>query len=380
MTGFLGWRRVDDVRPGAAAYDRLIADPAEPTESTRPPPTASVPSGRIEPALDLLLRLLGPASVGTRGDGPDRIDRSIHQVIEPLLDRYDAGEREALDPSPTVDAALGQLVEAVVGTRPPTANELCHLLDADDELTDRAVTIRRAAGLAETRMEHVHARTVGHGTGPSGASGLASVLGSFPYLDNYRQLVGAEIEAIDGRRSGRRVAFCGAGPLPLSGIVWHRRTGDHVTLIEVDIEAATAASTVIDALDQHHLVDGAALAIQLGNAATTDLTDTDVVIVASLVDMPTVAAIAAMVAAGPGHRLLAVRSALGLSARLTYEPVEVPALEALGLRHLGSVVPANAVVHGPGVEGVTISRSDRRLLTIAPIGVLNTTELFAPAD
>lgn len=305
----------------------------------------------------------------------------LHDQIAALMDRFDAGDLTALDPSPTVDAVFGdlvaQLVDPALGR--DVVERACARIDHDPGWRTRAGTIRRAAAAAETAMERFHASAIASRRGQ--AHEMASAVAPFPYYDNYESLVGAEAEGITplrGDREQRRVAFCGAGPLPLSGVLWRRLTGDDVAMLEVDADAARLASGVVSRLVADGLCSPVGLDVVTADAATIDARLVDVVIVASLVPAQSVAAIANRLAVDGGQVLLAVRSAVGLTARFAYERIDPGEIEALGFEHLGTVAPATAVYDGPVAPAVGVARTDPALLSIAPAGVLNTTDLFRP--
>jgi hypothetical protein len=371
---------------------------------------------------------------------------AIHPLLRDGLSRAEAGSPTALAPSPGLDRALGRLVELVTShfgaaiAAPPAARDELHVtvvgevldrVSGDAELTRRAGEVRRAAGLAEAAMErhygcltlralerattdrtHAHppagaepAGDGGEGVGAAGSSWLPwyatpqvtwteqracrlarlrSALGCFPYQRNYEQLTAAELTALQSANATlTSVAFCGAGSLPLSGILLNVLTDAAVTLVDVDVEAAGMAGRLVDHLAALGVLERGAVEVVLADAATADLSRCDVVVVASLVDEDATLQVAQRLArSGRWSRrpLLMTRSAAGLVGLFAYEPVPVGAITAAGHRHLGAVVP---------LTGVTVSATarDRRvavpitspdLLAIADQDVLNRSELFRP--
>ncbi|MEL6982952.1 MAG: nicotianamine synthase family protein, partial [Actinomycetota bacterium] len=261
-------------------------------------------------------------------------------------------------------------------------------LDADPTLARRATDLRRAAGLAETELERHHAGRLLDSTGtaadvqPNHRTGTADAttpsddpldlaMGSFPYVHNYRLLVTAELAGLARFRRPHHLTFCGAGALPLTGILAHRQSGAAVRLIEIEPETADLARAVLDALDRRHVVDAALLDVETGDAGAVDLSDSDVIVVASLVPMATVSELVDRLRRLPVDRrpLLVVRSASGLVGHFAYDPIDPSTIVAAGgYRHVGTVAPA-------GREPLT----GPPLLGRADPSVLNTSEYFVPA-
>ena len=277
--------------------------------------------------------------LGTERTGPVTTSRrrpSIHDVLAPRL-RSAGGA--ALAPGPEVDRALGRLVQLLTSSfGPPGGDDWSALhwevvtaafdrIEHEPTLRARAGTVRRAAAVAEDLMERHYARLlVDTWRWPAGAGAdgeeLHDVLRPFPYGVNYRDLVAAERRGLGAHPDGSRIAFCGAGALPLTGILWHIDSGAHVTLIEVAPEVAVLADRC-----------------------------------------------------GPGGPLLLARSARGLTSQLAYEPVDLDQMAANGLVHVGTVAPAGSVSRFPLPARLAV-RPDHLLRAIAAPTVLNTTDFF----
>ena len=133
--------------------------------------------------------------------------RSIHDILANRLP--ERGRPNALGPGPEIDAALSRLVRLLTNSfacnRDPTfqsdvVQSAHRRIVTDPELYQRALTVRRAAGLAESRMEIHHARRLLANTDPSTPAGkvpsLRRALHPFPYLRNYEHLVGAELAGL----------------------------------------------------------------------------------------------------------------------------------------------------------------------------------------
>lgn len=355
---------------------------------------------------------------------------AIYPTLHDRLERLGAGSSHALAPSPPLDRALRRLVElitrhfgiAIAG--PPAARDRYHVevvgrildrLGADQELAERASTVRRAAAAAEEAMERYYGllavqmldedgpgrdrlTEIGGGE-PLGLpwyttprldrssersrrmAVLRAALGRFPYGRNYEQLTVAELTALQAATPTlRSVAFCGAGPLPLTGIMLHVLTDAPVTLVEVDVEAAALAGRLVDHLVDLEVVGRGSVEVVLADAASAELGHCDVVIVASLVAQPSMLRLAARLArsGGAAPNVLMVRSAAGLVSQFAYEPIAIGAVEALGYRHLGEVAPLASVTMSASVDDrrVAVPLDSPDLLAIADQDVLNRTELF----
>ena len=311
---------------------------------------------------------------------PGRASSVFHRV-GPALFRSLRGDPLALAPSPLIDGALGELVDRLVrpGMSPDVVRQVCDLIDSVPFVRRRAAVIKRASAIAETSMERFYARDFLDSTTeierPVSSSGrLGEVLTNFPYCDNYELLVAAEMAAVQSVRSVDRVVFCGAGPLPLTGILWHLSTGCEVSLVEVDARSAVLARAVVDRLAELQLVDRDAIHVEVGDAAEVALGGFGLVVVASLVPLPIVLSITANVVASGQRPIVAIRGALGLTARLAYD--HIAAESVTGMAHIGTVAPEQVAWRLPAPADVAIEVSDPKLLVTASTGVLNTTELF----
>ncbi len=360
---------------------------------------------------------------------------SIHGTLADRLYQTRAGDAEALAPGPTVDQSLGRLVGLATACharadRPsPVDRNLAHLhvvgevgrqLASDPSLSQRAAEVREAAARAEALLERSYASDALSQPWPAALPALAPgppagrgrplstaadwllvptpaldddqllrlallrlVLAGFPYLANYELLVAGELAAVAalGRADHRPVAFCGAGALPLTGVILHVLTGAHVELIEIDPATAALAADLGQRLAAAGVLRAGAVTIHQADAATIDPARYATVVTASLLPSATIRAVMAAVATVPAERgrpLLAVRSAAGLAGWFCYEPVPPHWGEAAGLCHRGAVVPLTSVSLAPdpplGTGAVPIDSP--ALLAVAPPAVLNRTELF----
>ncbi len=228
--------------------------------------------------------------------GSNESDPSIYGVIASRLPEQ-AG-LNALRPGPEVDAALGRLVALLVSrfghrdTGPDhwdVVRSACRLIESDPARLQRARSVRRAAGHAESLMEVHHADLLladsDHHSRAHGdpMRSLRQLLRSFPYLPNYVSLVEAELAGFKRLGSADRMAFCGAGALPLTAILWHLSTGIAITAVEVDPSVAHLAERVIQRLVRKGVLDAGALTVEVADAAELDAQRFQLIAVASLV-------------------------------------------------------------------------------------------------
>ncbi|MGI9613830.1 MAG: nicotianamine synthase family protein [Acidimicrobiales bacterium] len=337
-----------------------------------------------EPSRMEVVAALLDETLGFRGS-----EASIYHVVASRLPEL-AGW-EALAPGPETDAALSRLVDLVTTTFHPkddrgrfshwdVVRSACRLIEADAQLLERASTVRRAAGIAESLMEIHHARLLLTDTElPRSEVPLETLrwmLRPFPYLGNYELLVNAELAGLQSTHGAARLAFCGAGALPLSAILWHLTTDCQVTLIEIDPYVGRLAEQVLDRLGQHGVIKQGAFSIEISDAADLDPTRFDQVAIASLVPSRAATSLARTLAKlGTDGPVLVARSAVGLTALLAYEPIDLQAITDTGLRHVGTVAPVNHVSDEPDLTDLAIEPTSR-LLHTAPSTVLNTSEYF----
>lgn len=344
--------------------------------------THDVRSGAADMAAEVLSGLLGTLEN----------KRSVHETVADRMPNV-VGE-SGLDPCPEVDAALGRLVHVLTtqfegpsvssGFHWEVVRSICETVAEDPELQRRALTVRRAAGVAEARMEHHYARLMLETSGSTTPQTreplriLRQLLHRFPYTQNYETLVAAELAGLSRVRTTQKlVAFCGAGALPLSALLWNMTTGSRVVLVEVDPDVGALAGRVIDQLGQLGVVNRSDLTIQISDAADLDPEPFDVVAVASLVANDTITALAERIAEiGPTGPHLMARSAVGLTAMLAYAPIQLSNVVECGLDHIGTVASALDISDGPDLNGLAVPNGPT-LLHRAPIGVLNTCEFFA---
>ncbi|GAB2743070.1 hypothetical protein GCM10027174_15880 [Salinifilum aidingensis] len=257
-------------------------------------------------------------------------------LLDELRRLNDRLQQIDLRPSAETDALFGRLVELCTSADERTAGEVLSRPDSTALLR----SLRRLSAEGETRLEQHWAREL------LGAAAPWAVLNRFPYLDNYHDLVRVERAAAAAVGAGepRSVAFLGAGPLPLTGLVHAHQHGARVVHVDCDEGACTLAAGVARALGLSDRV-GTVHADAVAAAQRDDVANADVVVLAALVGED-----------GSGKRsvldalarrlhprtTLQVRSAHRMRAALY--PV-ISADELHGFRPLLEVHPCNEVVN-----------------------------------
>lgn len=158
------------------------------------------------------------------------IDR-VQNVYKFLLHQDDLSPR-----NPSVNNVLYGFVRNTMKKRRP---EVVETILNTPIIQQTASHLRRLLGRAEYEMECFCAKAmIGD---EAGAEGRFSTYGNFIYRGNYEALVAAELHAMKWhvkapsiKADCESVAFVGAGPLPISAIMFHRRTGLPVTCIDSD--------------------------------------------------------------------------------------------------------------------------------------------------
>ncbi len=223
--------------------------------------------------------------------------------------------------NPRINRALRALVDGVLAAR---SIDAAAAVLADPGLQALRGGLLEKLAVAEGEMERHWGEML------CARAGLAAVdLTELVYWDCYRHLVAGELcclPPLSDLAKGQRICFVGAGALPLSAILVHVRTGVEVTCIDVDPHACRIARELCDRLGL------AGIAVRCAHGAEWDYERSRVVLVASLVSEK--AEVVAQVRKVCPAALIALRSAEGLST-LLYDPVDEPALEAMGCTLLG---------------------------------------------
>jgi SAM-dependent methyltransferase len=183
--------------------------------------------------------------------------------------------RPHLRPGGEVDALFGELVRLAVsapaGTPAPLAT------GDGPRLRDG---LHRLCAAGEAELERHWAARI------AGAADPVRTLEAFPYLGNYRRLARLEVDALAAAGAGagaagrpiRRVAFVGAGPLPLSALLLAESLGVPVDAVDRDPAAVADGLRVAAALS----ADGAVTFVA-GDVRDLSFAAHDVVVLAALV-------------------------------------------------------------------------------------------------
>jgi len=149
--------------------------------------------------------------------------------------------------NPQLNATLHRFVQDTTEERSP--EEVAAILNTA-VIQQIAPSVRHLLGRAEREMEHFCAAAMIDGE--SEADQRFSSYSNFIYRDNYEALVAAELQAMKWqpqiqqiRTGGESIAFIGAGPLPISAIMLHQRTGLQVTCIDSDRQACQLGRQLI---------------------------------------------------------------------------------------------------------------------------------------
>ncbi|MEM6902178.1 MAG: nicotianamine synthase family protein [Pseudomonadota bacterium] len=157
-------------------------------------------------------------------------------------------------------------------------------------------------------------------------------LNEFIYRDNYDELTKMELghwrSKGDGADKDSHIFFVGSGPLPLTAIDYHLKTGAKVTCVDNDPNAVAQSRALIRklGLDNHiDVVQKAGDEVDYSNAS-------HVVVAALVMNQPKV--VRHVLEDNPSA-LLGVRSASGLRTIL-YPPADTRSLKAIGLESTGA--------------------------------------------
>jgi hypothetical protein len=167
--------------------------------------------------------------------------RSVQTYINLVSDVYTfLTEQSDLSPrNEKLNATLYGFVRDTMKKRSP--EEVAIILN-DRHIQKIAPRLRRQLAHAEYEMEHFCASAMV--SGKARVDGGFSSYRNFIYRSNYDALVAAELDAIERHSAARptgavrgSIAFVGAGPLPISAIMFHQRTGLPVTCVDSDKDA-----------------------------------------------------------------------------------------------------------------------------------------------
>jgi hypothetical protein len=156
-------------------------------------------------------------------------------------------------------------------------------------------------------------------------------LREFLYWRNYERLLGMELKALaaichlKAQKHGE-IVFVGGGPLPLSAVVLHMRTGKPILCVDADAEASEYAGKLLTklSLSQVSAVHADGIDFDYGGASA--------IFIASLANRKM--DVAKRIVETCKEPVVAVRTVDGVRA-LLYRPADVAALKAAGLSLAG---------------------------------------------
>jgi hypothetical protein len=179
--------------------------------------------------------------------------RSARAYIDHALNVYTfLPEQCDLSPrNPKVNATLYAFVRDTMKER--SAKEVAVILNTP-RIQQIAPGLRRLLAQAEYEMEYLCASAMVVGR-EAGVEERFSSYRNFIYRDNYEALIAAERHAMERYAETPRIgmdrksiAFVGAGPLPMSAIMFHQQTGLRVTCIDKDEKACQCGQRLVNYL------------------------------------------------------------------------------------------------------------------------------------
>jgi hypothetical protein len=261
-------------------------------------------------------------------DLPPGVGAIVRQVV--AVHALLTSESDISPRNEKINRALGDLVKLLL--RPYDPCETAAVLDNAEivALKDSLLARLSEAEFALERFwsEHFLGRT---------SLGLCDLEG-FIYWRYYERLLGMEMRALSHLRqrhrefvkSEERIAFVGGGPLPLSAILLHAKTGASVVCIDSDAVAFDSAKRLMSMLGFR-----GATAVH-ADGADFDYQGFSTIVIASLVAKK--AAVVRRIVETSKHALVAVRTVEGMRT-LLYSAADVVALQAAGLELAGHTSP-----------------------------------------
>lgn len=220
----------------------------------------------------------------------------------------------------------------------------------------------------------------------------------FPYTMNYVEMVQTEADVIrsflnghEGGKSSKRlnVAFCGSGPLPLTGILLAACMNANVKLIDINSKAVELSDQLIEKWDERGVMSKGQVSSMVADGGDLEFVHSeeargpepstkrgrvvcDVLFLAALIPNSTKEEIARTVSrAGANGPLVVLRTAHGLTARLAYFQNRRNVM-AKHLEFRGLVSP---VVHRLD-DGHIVDDSEKPF-TFFPRDILNSLEVYS---
>lgn len=226
---------------------------------------------------------------------------------------------------------LNQHLSAFVrDTMRPRSSEQITAILAAPEIQKIMPFLRERLGNAEYAMELFSAKAMCGLIGAADDFRAYASFDDFIYMDNYRALVDLELKAMGWptkmpglNPETQSIAFVGAGPLPISAILFHLKTGMRITCIDSDPAACEMGSRLIRHLaknNQRYRTLGDKMGYVVNNGAAHDYVTHPIIFIASLVGNKD-AVLTRIQATSNTHATVLIRTAEGLS-QLLYQPYE----------------------------------------------------------
>ncbi|WP_066013913.1 nicotianamine synthase family protein [Endozoicomonas atrinae] len=160
-----------------------------------------------------------------------------------ILSIYDElSKLESYEPCCYVNELFSDLVSLVTHQYPE--NEINDALD-DKDVQSIILNLHKICALGEYYLENHWAEKIAESSTPS------ETLDIFPYKQNYLKLCNLEYQALVSTKGKKpeSTIFLGAGPLPLSAIIFSSRYNINCTVLDKSIEACNQAKKTLDKLD-----------------------------------------------------------------------------------------------------------------------------------
>ncbi|WP_419832255.1 nicotianamine synthase family protein [Endozoicomonas atrinae] len=152
-----------------------------------------------------------------------------------ILSIYDElSKLESYEPCCYVNELFSDLVSLVTHQYPE--NEINDALD-DKDVQSIILNLHKICALGEYYLENHWAEKIAESSTPS------ETLDIFPYKQNYLKLCNLEYQALVSTKGKKpeSTIFLGAGPLPLSAIIFSSRYNINCTVLDKSIEACNQA-------------------------------------------------------------------------------------------------------------------------------------------
>lgn len=176
------------------------------------------------------------------GSVPDTTTPQAQAIADRFCDLCDRlVTQKSLDPSPRVNALFTELVGLTATTDAETTRQVL----LDPQVRRRIPVLRQTCAKGEGRLEKHWAQRILAAEDPE------AELQSFPYLQNYRDLVNMEVQAMQiAGPLPDRLLFIGSGPMPLTSYFLAKDHGIAVDNLDIDGVACREGEQVMHALGQ----------------------------------------------------------------------------------------------------------------------------------